>query len=157
MTDKKYYWEDFHTGKILTFGSKRVTREEIVEFAQDFDPEIFHLDDEAAKDSMLGGLAASGWHSCSLMMRMMCDGFLLHSASMGSPGIDESRWIKPVFVDDVLSVRVQCLETRASSSRPDMGLVHFENALMNQNNEILLTMTSWGMYARRTPGASTRQ
>jgi acyl dehydratase len=113
----KAYWEDFTAGSVTDYGPRLVTREEIIAFAAEFDPQPMHLDEDAARLSMLGGLAASGWHSCCLLMRMMTDGFLLDSSSMGAPGVDEVRWLKPVRPGDRLTLRVQVMETRASKSR----------------------------------------
>lgn len=152
MPEPKYYWEDFRVGETIEFGSKRVTREEILEFAGEFDPQPFHLDEEAARNSILGGLCASGWHTSAMLMRMLCDGFILESASMGAPGVDEVRWKKPVYVDDVLSVKRTCLERRVSKSRPEMGLTRFSYEVLNQKHEVVMTMVGWAMYGRRHPG-----
>jgi acyl dehydratase len=154
MKEPIYHWEDFKVGETIEFGSKRVTREEIFEFAREFDPQPFHLDEEAAKASILGGLCASGWHTCAMVMRMMCDAFILDSASMGAPGTEEVRWTKPVYVDDVLTVRRTCLERRASRSRPEMGLTRFSYAVLNQNRETVMTLVGWAMYGRRHPGVT---
>lgn len=109
----------------------------------------FHLDEAAGEDSLLGGLSASGWHSCCLMMRMICDGFLLDSAGMGSPGIEEVRWLRPVHPGDSLSLEATVTEARTSRSRPDMGLVKFEFALANQRGERVTSMSNLVMFARR--------
>lgn len=146
-------FEDFAPGEIVTFGAYEVTKEEIIAFASQFDPQPFHLDEEAGKASMLGGLAASGWHSCSIMMRMMFDGFMNGSTSLGSPGIDEVRWLKPVFPGDVLSVRREVLEARPSASRPDRGIVRFRFELMNQKGEVVMEQTNPILFGRRHPGA----
>lgn len=153
VKEPKYYWEDFRVGETVEFGGREVTREEIIEFASEYDPQPFHLDEEAARQSLLGGLAASGWHTCALAMRMMCDGFILDSASMGAPGVDEVRWRKPVYAGDVLSVRRTCLDRRVSNSRPGMGLTRFSYEIMNQKGETVMTMVCWAMYGRRHPGA----
>lgn len=146
----KNYWEDFQPGNVMTYGNKRLSREEIIDFAKEFDPELSYLDTE---ESMPEPLSASGWHSCSILMRMMCDGFILESAAMGAPGIDESRWERPVYAGDVLSARTTCLESRASGSRPEMGLVHFKTELLNQNGETCVSLRNWALYGRRNPGA----
>lgn len=148
----KYFWEDFRPGETIEFGSKRVTRDEILEFAGEFDPQPFHLDEEAARNSILGGLCASGWHSCAMLMRMLCDEFILDAASLGAPGVDEVRWKKPVYVDDVLSVKRTCVDRRASKSRPEMGLTRFSYEVFNQKHEVVMTMIGWAMYGRRHPG-----
>lgn len=146
-------FEDFVPGEIVTFGAYEVTKEEIIAFASQFDPQPFHLDEAAGKASMLGGLAASGWHSCSIMMRMMFDGFMNGSTSLGSPGIDEVRWLKPVFPGDVLSVRREVLEARPSASKPDRGIVRFRFELMNQKGEVVMEQTNPILFGRRHPGA----
>src|SRR6202051_4382896 len=92
----KLYWEDFRSGAVAVYGPRLVTREEIVAFAAEFDPQPMHLDEAAGSATMLGGLGASGWHSCCLLMRMIADGFILDSSSMGGPGVDEGRWLAPV-------------------------------------------------------------
>jgi acyl dehydratase len=147
----KAYWEDFTTGSVTEYGPRQVTREEIIAFAAEFDPQPMHLDEDAARLSMLGGLAASGWHSCCLLMRMMTDGFLLDSSSMGAPGVDEVRWLKPVRPGDRLTLRVQVIETRASRSRPDMGLVTFGFELLNQTGSAVMTLRTSIMFGRRQP------
>lgn len=145
----RLYWEDFHVDQVQAFGALRVTREAVLAFARDFDPQPFHLDDEAARQSMFGKLAASGWHTCAMAMRMMCDGYLLESSSLGSPGIDHLRWVKPVYPDDTLSIRLRVLETRPMASRPDVGLVRSTWSVLNQHGEPVLTMEGWGMFRRR--------
>ncbi|MBO6633127.1 MaoC family dehydratase [Parvibaculum sp.] len=151
--EPKLFWEDFRVGETVEFGSKHVTKEEILEFAREFDPQPFHLDEEAAKQSILGGLCASGWHSCAMLMRMMFDGYIHEAASMGAPGVDEVRWKKPVYVNDTLRARRTCLESRASRSRPEMGLTRFRTEMLNQKDEVVMTMEGWAMYGRRHPGA----
>lgn len=148
----RYFWEDFKVGDSLAFGALPVTRDAVIAFARDFDPQPFHLDDAAAAESMFGKLAASGWHTCAMAMRIMCDGYLLESASLGSPGIDKLRWLKPVFPGDTLSVDLQVLESRPMASRPDVGLVRFAWSVLNQTPETVMTMEGWGMFRRRHPG-----
>lgn len=150
----KYYWEDFPVGKVREFGAYTVTADEIMDFAKKFDPQPFHLSEEAGKASLFGGLCASGWHTCALAMRMMCDAYLLESASLGSPGIDQLRWLKPVFPGDVLSLRMEVLEARPMASKPHVGLVKSRWEMRNQHGEPVLTMEGWGMFRRRG-GAST--
>jgi len=147
--DHRYYWEDFPAGQVREFGATEVTRAAIVEFARQFDPQPFHVDDEAAKGSLFGGLCASGWHTCALAMRMMCDDYLLESASLGSPGIDNLRWTRPVFPGDTLSVRLTVLEARPMASKPQVGLVRSRWEVRNQRHETVLTMEGWGMFRRR--------
>ena len=147
----KLYWEDFVAGGVAEYGPRLVTRDEIVAFAAEFDPQPMHLDEEAARATMLGGLAASGWHSCVLQMRMIADGFVLASASMGSPGVEEVRWRAPVRPGDRLTVRSTVLETRASNSRPGMGLIKFQFDMLNQSGTCVMTSVSTMMIGRRPP------
>ena len=144
----KRYFEDFSVGDVAELGPRLVTREEIVTFAGQFDPQPMHLDEEAAEHSMLGGLAASGWHTCSIMMRMIVDGFLGDIASMGAPGIDEVKWLKPVRPDDRLTVRGVVTNVRASASRPDRGFVTFSWGVSN-GRETVMTMVCPQMVERR--------
>lgn len=144
------YFEDFPVGEILVFGDKLVTAEEIVAFARDWDPQPFHLDAELAKNSQIGELIASGWHSGCLLMRMMCDAYLLESASEGAPGIDEMRWVKPVKPGDRLRVRRTTLAARVSRSRPHIGIVDFQFEMMNQNGETALFLKYAEFLRRRS-------
>jgi len=148
----RWYWEDFPVGNVREFGAYEVTREAVLAFASQFDPQPFHLDDEAAKASLFGALSASGWHTCAMAMRMMCDDYLLESSSLGSPGLDQVRWLKPVFPGDTLSVRLTVLEARPMGSRPHVGLVQSQWEVMNQDRVVVLSMTGWGMFGRREPG-----
>lgn len=145
----KLWWEDFEVGSAHEFGGHTLTRDEIVRFASEFDPQPFHLDEEVARQSLFGALAASGWHTCSLVMRMMCDAYLLDSASLGSPGLENIRWLKPVLVGDTLSVRMEVLEARVMNSRPTVGLVRSRWEALNQRGEVVLGMEGWGMFRRR--------
>jgi acyl dehydratase len=145
----RYYWEDFPVGLVREFGSTRVTREAALAFARDYDPQPFHLDDDAAAASLFGRLSASGWHTCAMAMRMMCDEYLLDSASLGSPGVDQLRWLKPVYPGDTLRVRLTILEARPMASRADVGLVNNRWEVFNQDGEAVLTMAGWGMFRRR--------
>ena len=149
-----YHWEEFHPGRVFDLGATPpVTREAILDFAGQFDPQPFHLDDEAARHSLFGALAASGWHTAAMTMRRMCDGYLNDSAGLGSPGIENLRWLKPVYVGDSLHVRMEVLESRVSKSRPEVGLVRSRWDVANQRGEPVMTMEGWGMFRRRTPGA----
>ncbi len=149
MSELKWYFEDFEVGKTIEVGSRTVTEEEIVDFAKQFDPQPFHIDKEAAEKSMYGGIIASGWHTCGMMMRLMVDGFLRESSSMGSPGVDEIRWIKPVRGGDTLTVTTTALETRPSSSKPDRGVVVTQWRATNQHGELVATVKGMGMFKRR--------
>ena len=131
----KLHFEDFSPGRVFEHGPRRVTREEILAFAAEFDPQPMHLDEAAARASMLGGLSASGWHACCILMRMSTESFVLNSASMGAPGVDEVRWLAPIRPGDQLTFRATVLETRGSRSRPDMGLVRLSFELFNQAGE----------------------
>ena len=150
----KLYFEDFHVGDVTEFGPRRVSREEIIAFAAQFDPQPMHMDEEAARHTMLGGLAASGWHTCSVMMRMLTDGFLLDAASMGSPGIDEVKWLRPVRPGDSLTVRGTVQSARASRSKPDRGFVTFLWEVFNDRGERVMTMICPQMMQRRDPAGA---
>jgi acyl dehydratase len=147
----RIYWEDFVPGSMREFGRVEVTREAVLAFATAFDPQPFHLDDEAARATPFGQLSASGWHTCAMAMRMMCDDYLLESSSLGSPGIDKLRWVKPVFPGDTLRMCMGVRESRPMKSRPEVGLVLSTWEVLNQNDETVLTMEGWGMFGRR-PG-----
>jgi acyl dehydratase len=142
----RYHWEDFPVGLVRDFGAMTVTREASLAFAREFDPQPFHLDDAAAAASLFGKLAASGWHTCAMAMRMMCDEYVLDSASLGSPGMDNLRWLKPVFPGDTLSMRLTVLGARPMNSRPGVGLVQSRWEVFNQQRETVLSMEGWGMY-----------
>lgn len=149
----KYYWEDFPVGKVSEFGHMTVSAEEIIDFAGKFDPQPFHLSEEGGKNSLFGGLCASGWHTCAMAMRMMCDGYILESASLGSPGLENIRWLKPVRPGDTLHVRSVVLEARPMDSKPHVGLLRVRTEVLNQHNEEVMQMEGYGMYRRRNPGA----
>lgn len=150
----KLYFEDFQPGHMAEYGPRLVTREEIIAFAAQYDPQPMHLDEAAGQKSLLGGLSASGWHSCGIMMRMICDGFMLNSASMGAGGVEEVRWLRPVRAGDRLTLRVTVLETRISKSRPDMGIVRIRYEMMNAHGECVMTMVTPAMFGRRPGEAS---
>ncbi|HXX26351.1 MAG TPA: MaoC family dehydratase [Pseudolabrys sp.] len=145
----KLYWEDFEQGAVAVYGPRLVTREEIVAFAAEFDPQPMHLDEVAARATMLGGLGASGWHMCCLFMRIIADGFVLNSSSMGGPGVEETRWLAPLRPGTQVRVRSKVIETRASKSRPEMGLVKFEHLLVDDADAPLMSLTTTQMFARR--------
>lgn len=148
---KKLHFEDFLVGAVAIFGPRRITREEIIAFAKEFDPQPFHLDDEAARNTMLGGLCASGWHTCGIMMRIIADGYIVNSSSMGAPGIDELRWKKPVRPGDDLRVRRTILDKRVSISRPEMGLIRVRFEVLNQADECVLLAHATNLFALRDP------
>lgn len=149
----KLYFEDFKLGPLGTFGPHHVSREDIIAFAKEFDPQPMHLDEEAAKRSMLKGLSGSGWHMCSLLMRICWDGFIHRIASAGAPGVDEVKWVSPLRPGDDLNVDVEVLGTRESKSRPDVGFVQISNVMRNASGTPLLTATLPLMVLRRVPAA----
>ena len=148
------FWEDFKPGRVFEHGPRRLPRDEMIAFAAEFDAQPMHLDEAAARETMLGGLAASGWYLCCILMRMSADAFVLDSSSMGAPGVDEVRWLKPVRPDDELRLRATVLDARASKSRPDMGLVRFGFELFNAAGEKVMTLTTSLMMGRRQAAAS---
>ena len=149
MAAKKWAFEDFVEGASINFGSKTVTAEEIIEFAEEFDAQPMHLDEAAGKASLLGGLGASGWHTCCIFMRMLCDAILLDSTSQGSPGIDYAKWKKPVVAGDTLTGHVTVVGKRASKSRPGLGLVTIRSELVNQRGEQVFELQNTGMFLAR--------
>jgi acyl dehydratase len=151
--NEKLYWEDFRPGAVTVYGPRLVTREEIVAFAAEFDPQPMHLDEEAARKTLLGGLAASGWHTCCVFMRIIADGFILNSSSMGGPGVDEVRWLKPLRPGTRVRVRATVVETRPSKSRPEMGLAKFSYDMLDESDAVIMTLTTTHMFGRRQPGA----
>ncbi|MDR1969441.1 MAG: MaoC family dehydratase [Burkholderiaceae bacterium] len=151
----RYFWEDLPVGTRIELGSITVERDEVIEFAGKYDPQPFHLDDEAAARSMFGRLAASGWHTCSMAMGMMARNFLLQSSSLGSPGLEKIKWLKPVYPGDTLTLRQRITESRPLNSRPDVGLVRTVWEMFNQHGEQVLMMDGYGMFRRRTPAAGS--
>ena len=143
------HWEDFIVGSVAEYGPRLVTREEIIAFAAEFDPQPMHMDEDFARTTMLGGLAASGWHTCAIGMRLIADGFILDAASMGSPGVDEVRWLKPVRPGDALTLRRTILDARPLKSRPEWGLVKFRFELFNQAGELMMTQENVNFFGRR--------
>jgi acyl dehydratase len=150
----KFYFEDFSIGQVAEYGPRRVSREEIVAFAAQFDPQPMHLDEEAARHTMLGGLGASGWHTCCIVMRLIADGLLLDTASMGSPGIDELSWLRPVRPGDALTARGTVQSVRTSQSKPDRGFVSFLWEVFNDRSERVMMFKCPQMILRRTAGGA---
>lgn len=146
---KQRWFEDYEAGEVIELGEYPVSEEEVIEFGKRYDPQPFHIDPEAAKESAYGGLIASGWHTGSIMMRMLVDGFVSEVASMGSPGLDELRWLAPVRPGDVLRGRIRILETRRSASKPDRGLVRLEQEALNQRDEVVARWVGWNIYRAR--------
>jgi acyl dehydratase len=143
-------FQDFTPGRVFEHGPRRLPRDEMIAFAAEFDPQPMHLDETAARQTMLGGLSASGWYLCCILMRMCVDAFVGRSSSMGAPGVEEVRWILPVRPDDELSLRATVLDTRASKSRPEMGFVRFQFELFNAQGQRVMTLTTSLMLALRT-------
>jgi acyl dehydratase len=149
----KLHLDDLAPGQVHPLGQRRLSAEEIVAFARDWDPQPFHIDHAAAEQSIYGGLIASGWHTACVFMRLFADGFLQDAEAMGSPGIDELRWLRPVRPGDTLKARVEVLEVRPSGSRPDRGGARLRCVATNQDGEDVLTMLATVMFRRRQPGS----
>ncbi len=147
---KERYFEDYQVGEVIEFGDHLVTKEEIVGFAQRYDPQPFHVDEAAAAESHFGGLIASGWLTAAIMMRMLVDNFISRVASMGSPGVDELRWLRPVRPGDRLRVRVTVLEVRRSQTKPDRGAILSLDEVVNQDDEVVMSVKGWGLYRARS-------
>lgn len=147
------HWEDFEAGEVIDLGEYHVTRDEILEFAERYDPQPFHTDEEAAADSIYGGLIASGWHTCAMMMRLLCDAVLVEAESMGSAGVEQVRWLKPVRPGDTLRGTMEVVETRPSRSKPDRGIIRSHWEIHNQDDDLVMTMEGMGMYRRRNAEA----
>ena len=143
------YFEDFYEGQEIDLGRRAVSEEEIVAFAGQYDPQSFHVDPEAAAGSIFGGVIASGWHTCGMMMRLVVDGLLKRSSSMGSPGLDSVRWLAPVRGGDVLNVRYKTVRVKASGSKPDRGVVWSQWVAINQHGETVCTIEGMSMFGRR--------
>ena len=143
------YFEDYEAGRVYELGSVQVELAEVVEFATRYDPQYFHIDESRAKESIYGGIIASGWHTASMMMRVFADNFLSDVSSMGSPGLDELRWHLPVRPGDTLFVSAIVLETRLSKSKPDRGVMRTRTEVHNQDNELVLSSTAVNFMRRR--------
>ncbi len=149
MTHPAWCFEDFTAGHCFDVGSVTVDAAEVHDFATRYDPQPFHIDPDAAEKSIFGGVIASGWHTCSMMMRLVVDGYLRDSSSMGSPGIDEVRWLKPVRAGDVLRVTSTVLDVVPSKSKPDRGVVNSFWEAHNQHDELVATIKGRGLFMRR--------
>jgi acyl dehydratase len=147
----KYYWEDLKVGSVRDLGTVTLSAEEIKDFAVRFDPQPFHIDEAAGRRSIFGKLCASGWHTCALAMKLTVENFLHEAASMGSPGVENLRWLKPVYPGDTLHLRQKIVESRALRTRPDVGLVRSAWEMSNQNGDAVLQMEGYGMFRRRHP------
>ncbi len=140
------YYEDIQINVVQKYGSYEVTREEVIDFASKYDPQPFHLDEEAAAKTHFGRLSASGWHSAAMMMRMMVDQMAANKqAGLGSPGVENLRWLKPVYPGDTLRCEHITLEKRRSESRPEMGIMKGKITVFNQHDEQVMTMESTGL------------
>ncbi len=143
------YFEDFQVDDVFELGTTSVTEEEIIAFARQFDPQPFHIDPARARESVFGGIIASGWHTASLFMRLLVDNFLQETVSLGSPGVDEVRWLQPLRPGDTLRARFTILETRASKSRADMGILRSRSEVFNQRDELVMTVIGVHLIGRR--------
>ncbi len=150
----KYFWEDFKVGEVTEMGRRLVDRDEVIAFAKDFDPQPFHVDEAAAEASIFGGLIASGWHTCAMVMRIVCDNYLLDAASLGSPGVENVKWLKPVRPGDTIRAMRTVLESRRSGSRPGMGIVKTRWDVFNQNDELVMTIEGFGLFKVRAGAAA---
>jgi len=146
---KQRWFEDYATGEVFEFGQHTVTEDEIIEFARRYDPQSFHTDSEASKDSMFGGIIGSGWMSTALAMRMMWDHFIPTESALGSPGVDQLQWLFPVRPGDTLRMRASVLDTRLSQSKPDRGVVTVRQELVNQNNLVVMRLDGKSMHRIR--------
>jgi acyl dehydratase len=147
----EHTFDDFEPGRVYELGSTTVSEEDILTFAREFDPQPFHVDPEAAKESVFGGLIASGWHTGAMWMRLYVDAMLGGPTSQGSPGIEELRWLAPVRPGDTLHGRLTVLDATPSSRRPDRGTVRIRGEMVNQDGVTVLSMVSRGHFARRAP------
>ena len=148
------HYEDIEVGRGASFGRYEVTREEVIEFARKYDPQPFHLDDEAAAQTHFGRLSASGWHTCAMTMAMLVENMKSRSqAGLGSPGVDNLRWLKPVYPGDTLRVETEVIEKRRSASRREMGIFKSKVRVLNQHDEPVLEMISNGLIRVRNPDA----
>ena len=151
MADITYFWEDMAVGQVRDLGTISPSREDIIAFASQFDPQPFHLDDAAGAASVFGGLCASGWHTCSMAMRLMVTNFLQQTTSLGSPGLENIQWKKPVYPNDTLRLQTTVLETKPMGRRPDVGMTRNLWEMFNQHGDKVLHMEGWGMFRRRHP------
>ena len=143
------YWDDYEIGQKFDLGSTSFTADEIVDFARRYDPQSFHVDAAAAGQSMFGGLIASGWHVTAKLMRLFVDNYVDQRTALGSPGVDEVRWLKPVRPGDTLNAWVECSGKVPSKSRPEMGIVHEQWRATNQKGELVMTLKGTNMVRRR--------
>ena len=148
----RYCWEDFAPGRVFEHGSRTLSEQDIISFAREWDPQRYHTDPQAARQTPFGGLIASGWQSCAVAMRLMCDAYLNESSCVGSPGIDEIRFLKPVRPGDTLRFRSTVLKSAPSRSQANRGTVSFRWELLNQAGEVVLSMLGHQLYLKRAAG-----
>jgi len=151
MPYKERFFEDFSPGEVTEFGDYLITEEEILEYARRYDPQPFHVDREAAAESMFGGLIASGWMTGSIMMRLLVEHFISPISGMGSPGVDEVRWPKPVRAGDRLRVRITTIEAKRSQSKPDRGIIQVQQEMINQHGDTVMSLRGTSFLKCRTP------
>jgi acyl dehydratase len=147
--NKMIYFEDLSVGEKIKIGPISVSEEEIIEFAKKYDPQPFHIDKDKAKDSLFGGLCASGWHTCSLYMRMLYDGLLINLASLGSPGMNHIRWIKPLFPNETINGELKIISKTPSKSKPSIGSMVIDSRVFNSDNELIMTLQSISIIKKR--------
>jgi len=153
MRDDLLHYEDIEVGVTARYGQYTLTREEVIAFAEKYDPQDFHLDDAAASRGPFGKLAASGWNTAAIAMRLLADHVIMRQAAMGGAGVDDLRWTRPVYPGDVLTLELTVTEKRRSRSRPEMGIVKLSQRLLNQRDEEVLRLNSNGMVRVRHPEA----
>lgn len=153
--EPEIWFEDFFEGQEIPFGSVTVDRDEVLDFARRYDPQSFHVDEAAAAQSIYGGIIASGWHTGAMMMRLLCDGLFLRAAGMGSPGLDQLRWIRPVRPGDTLTLTGRVLSAKQARSKPDRGSVDISYKVTNQHGDLAMTFQAVTLFARRNQGETT--
>ena len=149
MKNKLIYYEDLEIGQKIKLGSINVSKKEIISFAEKFDPQSFHTNEIKAKESIFGGLCASGWHTCSLFMRILYDGFLINSAALGSPGMDAIRWLKPLRPGETITGIGEVIKKTPSKSRPEIGSLIINNEVFNKNNELIMTLIGISIFKKK--------
>ena len=143
------YFEDLEIGQKIKLGSISISKNEIISFAEKFDPQPFHTNEIKAKESIFGGLCASGWHTCSLFMRILYDGFLINSAALGSPGMDEIRWLKPLRPGETITGIGEVIKKTPSKSRPEIGSLIINYEVFNKNNELIMTLIGISIFKKK--------
>jgi acyl dehydratase len=147
------YWEDIAVGQVLELGARKIELEEILAFAHQYDPQLFHVDEEAARQSIYGGIIASGWQTAAIAQRMLIDGFLGRAVSLGSPGVEELRWRKPVRPGDELSLRLEVVDKQPSPKHGDRGSIDVVHEIKNQRGELVMSYRARVMIGRRAARA----